>query len=75
RVGVDSEKVYGDEFFANLGGVTHALDNLDARKYMDRRCVYFRKSLLESGILGTKCNIQVIIPFVIEFYSSRIQIA
>ncbi|KAF9086437.1 hypothetical protein BGX23_008884 [Mortierella sp. AD031] len=70
RVGPDSEKVYGDEFFANLDGVTNALDNLDARKYMDRRCVYFRKSLLESGTLGTKGNVQVVVPFVTESYSS-----
>ena len=28
--------------------------------YMDRRCVYYRKPLLESGTLGTKGNVQVI---------------
>lgn len=27
--------------------------------YMDRRCVYYCKPLLESGTLGTKCNVQV----------------
>ena len=26
---------------------------------MDRRCVYYKKSLLESGTLGTKGNVQV----------------
>ncbi|KAF9580912.1 SPS-sensor component ptr3 [Lunasporangiospora selenospora] len=70
RVGVESEKIYDDEFFNNLDGVTNALDNLEARKYMDRRCVYFRKSLLESGTLGTKGNVQVVVPFVTESYSS-----
>ncbi|KAF9387292.1 SPS-sensor component ptr3 [Podila verticillata] len=70
RVGAESEKIYGDEFFENLDGVTNALDNLDARKYMDRRCVYYRKSLLESGTLGTKGNVQVVVPFVTESYSS-----
>lgn len=38
--------------------------------YMDRRCVYYRKPLLESGTLGTKGNVQVVIPFVTESYSS-----
>jgi ubiquitin-activating enzyme E1 len=28
--------------------------------YMDRRCVYYRKPLLESGTLGTKGNVQVL---------------
>ena len=27
--------------------------------YMDRRCVYYQKPLLESGTLGTKGNTQV----------------
>ncbi|CAG8556263.1 1888_t:CDS:10 [Funneliformis caledonium] len=70
RVGVETENVYNDNFFENLDGVTNALDNVDARKYMDRRCVYFRKPLLESGTLGTKGNTQVVIPYLTESYSS-----
>jgi len=46
------------------------LDNIDARTYMDRRCVYYRKPLLESGTLGTKGNVQVVIPFLTESYAS-----
>lgn len=38
--------------------------------YVDRRCVYYRKPLLESGTLGTKGNVQVVIPFLTESYSS-----
>ncbi len=38
--------------------------------YMDRRCVYYKKSLLESGTLGTKGNVQVVIPNITESYSS-----
>jgi len=39
-------------------------------KYVDRRCVYFRKPLLESGTLGTKANTQVVLPDLTESYSS-----
>ncbi|KAK5605800.1 E1 ubiquitin-activating protein [Crenichthys baileyi] len=70
RVGPETERVYDDDFFESLDGVTNALDNVDARMYMDRRCVYYRKPLLESGTLGTKGNIQVVIPFLTESYSS-----
>ncbi|XP_020936576.1 ubiquitin-like modifier-activating enzyme 1 [Sus scrofa] len=70
RVGPDTEHVYDDDFFQNLDGVTNALDSVDARMYMDRRCVYYRKPLLESGTLGTKGNVQVVIPFLTESYSS-----
>jgi len=37
---------------------------------MDRRCVYYRKPLLESGTLGTKGNVQVVLPYSTESYSS-----
>ncbi|KAJ3054414.1 SPS-sensor component ptr3 [Rhizophlyctis rosea] len=70
RVGPETENVFDDKFWEALSGVTNALDNVEARKYVDRRCVYFRKSLLESGTLGTKGNTQVVIPFLTESYSS-----
>jgi len=37
---------------------------------MDQRCVLFKKSLLDSGTLGTKGNVQVIIPDLTESYAS-----
>ena len=70
RVGPDTEEFFGDAFFEALSGVTNALDNVDARKYVDRRCVYFKKPLLESGTLGTKGNTQVVLPNITESYSS-----
>lgn len=70
RVGPETEKTYDDAFFEELDGVANALDNVNARVYMDRRCVYYRKPLLESGTLGTKGNTQVVVPFLTESYSS-----
>ncbi|KNC80767.1 hypothetical protein SARC_06876, partial [Sphaeroforma arctica JP610] len=70
RVGTETEHVFTDRFFENLDLVTNALDNVDARRYVDLRCVYYRKPLLESGTLGTKGNTQVILPFLTESYSS-----
>ncbi|EEP75519.1 ubiquitin-activating enzyme E1 1 [Uncinocarpus reesii 1704] len=70
RVGSDSEHVFNEKFWNRLDGVTNALDNVDARTYVDRRCVFFRKPLLESGTLGTKGNTQVVLPNITESYSS-----
>jgi ubiquitin-activating enzyme E1 len=70
RVGQDTEHIYDEEFFNDLNVITNALDNVEARTYMDRRCVLFRKPLLESGTLGTKGNTQVVIPDLTESYSS-----
>ena len=69
-VGPDSESVFGHAFFEPLDVVVNALDNVEARTYVDRRCVFFRKPLLESGTLGTKGNTQVVYPFLTESYSS-----
>ncbi|XP_037971257.2 ubiquitin-like modifier-activating enzyme 1 [Plutella xylostella] len=70
RVCPETECVYDDAFFSALDGVANALDNVDARIYMDRRAVYYRKPLLESGTLATKGNTQVVVPFLTESYSS-----
>ncbi|KAJ6099078.1 hypothetical protein N7467_000613 [Penicillium canescens] len=70
RVGPDTEEIFNESFWNGLDGVTNALDNVDARTYVDRRCVFFRKPLLESGTLGTKGNTQVVLPFITESYSS-----
>ncbi|KAL4149161.1 hypothetical protein QTP88_003164 [Uroleucon formosanum] len=70
RVCPETEQIYNDTFFENLDGVANALDNVDARIYMDRRCVFYKKPLLESGTLGTKGNTQVVIPNLTESYST-----
>lgn len=70
RVGAETESIYNDEFFERLDGVANALDNMDARTYMDRRCVYYRKPLIDSGTLGTMGNIQVVVQYLTESYSS-----
>lgn len=69
-VGIDTENVFNDDFWKSLDLVTNALDNVEARTYVDRRSVFFKKPLLESGTLGTKGNVQVVIPDLTESYSS-----
>ncbi|KAI0593629.1 hypothetical protein F4775DRAFT_577220 [Biscogniauxia sp. FL1348] len=70
RVSPETEHIFNEEFWENLDGVTNALDNVEARTYVDRRCVFFHKPLLESGTLGTKGNTQVVLPRLTESYSS-----
>ena len=72
RVSQDTEEVFNETFWESLDGVTNALDNVDARTYVDRRCVFFRLPLLDSGTLGTKGNTQVVLPRQTESYSSSV---
>lgn len=68
RVGSDTEDVFNDDFWDRLDFVVNAVDNIHARLYVDQRCVWYEKPLLESGTLGTKANSQMIVPHVTQCY-------
>jgi ubiquitin-activating enzyme E1 len=70
KVGPETENTFNDNFWNRFSGVCNALDNVQARLYVDSRCVFFNKSLLESGTLGTKGNTQVVVPKLTESYGS-----
>ena len=40
----------------------------EARKYVDKMCVRYEKSLLESGTMGTSGNVDTICPFKTQTY-------
>jgi ubiquitin-activating enzyme E1 len=70
RVSPETEGVFDDGFWTSTDVVVNALDNVAARLYVDSRCVYFNKPLLESGTLGPKCNTQAVIPGLTENYGA-----
>jgi ubiquitin-activating enzyme E1 len=68
RVGADTEEVFNDPFWEKLDFVVNAVDNIHARLYVDGRCVWYEKPLLESGTLGTKANSQMVVPHKTQCY-------
>eukprot|EP00522_Entomoneis_paludosa_P005715 CAMPEP_0172455644 /NCGR_PEP_ID=MMETSP1065-20121228/12171_1 /TAXON_ID=265537 /ORGANISM="Amphiprora paludosa, Strain CCMP125" /LENGTH=1266 /DNA_ID=CAMNT_0013208113 /DNA_START=42 /DNA_END=3842 /DNA_ORIENTATION=- len=50
--------------------VLNALDNVDARMYMDGQCVKYHKALVDAGTMGPKGNVQVVVPKQSESYAS-----
>ncbi|KDO22883.1 hypothetical protein SPRG_12020 [Saprolegnia parasitica CBS 223.65] len=70
RVGDETEALFDDAFYEQLSGVCTALDNVQARLYMDARCLFYGLPMLESGTLGTKGNTQVVVPHVTENYGA-----
>ncbi|XP_031723484.1 ubiquitin-like modifier-activating enzyme 1 [Anarrhichthys ocellatus] len=68
RLGPDSEGVYDYNFFMGLDGVAAALDNVEARVYLDGRCVQHRKPLLEGGTLGCQGHTLVVVPHLTKSY-------
>ncbi|KAF1776352.1 Ubiquitin-activating enzyme E1, Cys active site [Phytophthora cactorum] len=70
RVGAESEDQFNDDFFESLSGVCTALDNVEARLYMDQRCLFYGLPMFESGTLGTKGNTQIVVPHKTENYGA-----
>ncbi|RMC00070.1 hypothetical protein DUI87_23480 [Hirundo rustica rustica] len=62
QVGPATEMLYGDKFFQHLDGVASALDTIEARTYLERRCLRCRTPLLDSGTEGTRGNVLAMIP-------------
>eukprot|EP00557_Chaetoceros_sp_GSL56_P003823 CAMPEP_0176498632 /NCGR_PEP_ID=MMETSP0200_2-20121128/12437_1 /TAXON_ID=947934 /ORGANISM="Chaetoceros sp., Strain GSL56" /LENGTH=1064 /DNA_ID=CAMNT_0017896877 /DNA_START=63 /DNA_END=3257 /DNA_ORIENTATION=+ len=70
KVAADTEHIFGDDFYDKLTGVCTALDNVEARLYVDQKCLFYRLPMLESGTLGTKGNTQVVVPHLTENYGA-----
>uniref|UniRef100_A0A8C1MQE9 Ubiquitin like modifier activating enzyme 6 n=1 Tax=Cyprinus carpio TaxID=7962 RepID=A0A8C1MQE9_CYPCA len=60
-----------DAFFSRLNLVVTALDNVEARRYVDSRSVSNQKALLDSGTMGTKGHTEIIVPYLTESYNSH----
>ena len=71
RVGRDSENVYNEKFWESQDLIITALDNVDARMYVDAKCVEFKKPMVDSGTVGTKGSTQVVVPYLTESYASQ----
>ena len=71
KVGPETEIVFNDDFYDSLTCIFTALDNIDARLYVDQKAMFYRKPMLDSGTLGTKGSTQVVIPGKTENYGAR----
>ncbi len=67
---LDTENIFNAEFHSKIDVYLNALDNVDARMYMDSCAIKYSKPLIDSGTLGSKGNIQVILPYLTDTYSS-----
>ena len=64
----ETEDIFNDDFWESLDYIVNAVDNIKARLYVDRQCIWYEKPLLESGTLGTKANSQMIVPHKTQAY-------
>eukprot|EP00931_Biecheleriopsis_adriatica_P073771 TRINITY_DN47999_c0_g1_i1.p1 TRINITY_DN47999_c0_g1~~TRINITY_DN47999_c0_g1_i1.p1 ORF type:complete len:1238 (+),score=360.71 TRINITY_DN47999_c0_g1_i1:64-3777(+) len=72
-VGVTSEDFFDDNFWESQDLCWNALDNVLARKYTDKCCLWYGMPLLESGTLGTKSNSDVFMPGLTKSYNDGVE--
>ena len=71
RVGEKEDGPFNDEFWSSgCDVVMNALDNVEARLFVDSQCVAHGLGLLDAGTLGPKGNVQVVVPNESESYGS-----
>ena len=70
KVWTETEDIFSDDFFEKQTVVINALGNVVARRYIDSQWVQARIPLIDGGTLGPKGNVQIVLPFWTESYSS-----
>jgi len=65
----DNEHVFNDQFWERQTIIINAVDNVKARKYIDTKAVWYGKPLIDSGTLGTKAHVQLVVPHVTSCYN------
>lgn len=69
RVG-DDERFTDNFWSSGCHAVMNALDNVEARLFVDQKCITHGLGLIDAGTLGPKGNVQVVIPQKSESYGS-----
>ena len=73
KVGTTGSTPFDTKFWSkSVDIVLNALDNVEARLHIDSQCVSHRKALVDSGTMGPKGNVQVVVPCQSESYSSSV---
>jgi len=70
KICLETENIFDKQFHSKIDVYLNALDNMDARIYMDNQAIKYSKPLIDSGTMGSKGNVQVIVPLLTETYGS-----
>ena len=69
RIGEENGNIFNKKFWKKQNFVINAVDNIEARIYIAKKCKLYQKVLIDSGTNGTKANSQIIIPYKTIDYS------
>lgn len=70
KMSPENQSLVNKIFESDIRFVVNALDNVEARRYIDDQCFNNSLALFESGTQGMKGNIQPVIPYLTETYGN-----
>ena len=73
-VNKENENIFNEQFYLNQNFILTAVDNVEARRYIDSQCTKFSIPLIDSGTLGTSGSCKIIYPFKTSCYNDNEQI-
>jgi ubiquitin-activating enzyme E1 len=73
RVNPKSEEVFTDQLWDQLDFVVAAVDSIEARRYLDHKCIIHKKPLFEAGTMGTMAHSSVCLPHQTASYNEGTQ--
>lgn len=62
KLSYETDNKFNNEFYKNINVLLGALDNIEARKYIDNKCNRYRIPYIDSGTMGAQASINCIIP-------------
>ena len=70
-VSEENEDFFNELFWKKQNFIFTAVDNRNARKYIDNQCTKFTRCLIDTGTLGTQGSCQVFVPHKTSCYNDN----
>ena len=70
EVSEQNEAFFNHKFWKNQDFILIAVDNLKARKYINKECIINEIKFLECGTFGEKASSQLVVPFLTQDYQN-----
>ena len=61
-VNEDTINIFSDDFWEKQNIIITAVDNLQARKYIDKKCTFYSLALIDAGTQGTNASSDIFYP-------------
>lgn len=68
KMNEETQDIFGDSFWNKQDFIISCVNDIESRKYIDKRCVWFNKPFIDLGLSGLKGHMQFILPGITNTY-------